>query len=488
MRSLLLALAFSLATASAALAQAIRLHPANPHYFQFRGRPTLLVTSGEHYGAVLNPDFDYRTYLQTLARDGLNLTRVFTGSYFEPQGAFGIRKNTLAPDGARALTPWARSATPGFPAGGNRFDLDRWDDAYFRRLRDFVRLAGEHGVVVEVTLFSSIYGDAQWAINPLNPAGNVNGTDSVARQRVHTLQNGDLLAHQERMVRKVVRELNAFDNVIYEIQNEPWADNGALAGAINPYLPDWEKEWKNRVEAASDASLAWQARIAAVVRDEEASLPSRHLIAQNYGNFRFALPSVDPAVSIINFHYAYPDAVELNYGWRRPVGLDETGFAGSDDATYRRQAWRFLLAGGSLFDNLDYSFTTSRPDGTDTNEAPGGGSPALRAQLGVLKRFIEGFDFVRMRPDRRVVVLAPGAFREALVNPGRAYAIYLDGRLTGDLVLELPAGRYEATWIDVLTGGSLRRERVRHAGGRLTLAPPAYGRDVALRVVRTDGR
>ena len=197
---------------------------------------------------------------------------------------------------------------------------------------------------------------------------------------------------------------------------------------------------------------------------------------------------MDPAVSILNFHYAYPDAVELNYGWRRPVGLDETGFAGSDDATYRRQAWRFLLAGGSLFDNLDYSFTTSRPDGTDTNEAPGGGSPALRAQLGVLKRFIEGFDFVRMSPDRRVVALAPGAFREALVNPGRAYAIYLDGRLTGDLVLELPAGRYEATWIDVLTGGSLRRASVRHPGGRLTLAPPAYRQDVALRVVRMDGR
>ena len=258
MRSLLLALAFSLASGSAALAQAIRLHPANPHYFQFRGRPTLLVTSGEHYGAVLNPDFDYRIYLQTLARDGLNFTRIFTGSYFEPQGAFGIRKNTLAPDGARALTPWARSATPGFPAGGNRFDLARWDDAYFRRLRDFVRLAGEHGVVVEITLFSSIYGDAQWAINPLNPAGNVNGTDSVARQRVHTLQNGDLLAHQERMVRKVVRELNAFDNVIYEIQNEPWADNGALAGAINPYLRTGRRSgrtgWRRR------ATPPWRGR------------------------------------------------------------------------------------------------------------------------------------------------------------------------------------------------------------------------------------
>ena len=28
----------------------IRLHPENPHYFLFRGRPTVLITSGEHYG------------------------------------------------------------------------------------------------------------------------------------------------------------------------------------------------------------------------------------------------------------------------------------------------------------------------------------------------------------------------------------------------------------------------------------------------------
>ena len=466
-----------------AAAQPIRLHPANGHYFLYRGRPTILVTSGEHYGAVLNPDFDQRTYLGTLARDGLNYTRIFTGSYFEPQGAFGIGKNTLAPEGSRALIPWARSGTPGYAGGGSRFDLSRWDTTYFRRLRDFVRLADEHGVVVEVTLFSSIYGDAQWRINPLNRANNVNGTDSIPMQRVHTLDNGNVWAHQERLVRKIVRELNTFDNVIYEIQNEPWADNHTLAGPINHHLPKWEEEWRNRVELATDASLAWQRRVASVVRAEEATLPKRHLIAQNYGNFRFPIPAVDSTVSILNFHYATPEAVDLNHGWDRVVGLDETGFAGSDDATYRRQAWRFMLAGGALFDHLDYSFTVERPDGTDQNQAPGGGSPALRRQLGVLKRFVDGFDFVRMRPDRRIVVRAPGAFREALVDAGRAYAIYLDGRLAGDLVLDVPAGTYEATWVDVLTGTVLTRTRVRHSGGRLTLAPPAYEHDVALRLV-----
>ena len=28
----------------------IRLHPENPRYFLFRGEPTVLVGSGEHYG------------------------------------------------------------------------------------------------------------------------------------------------------------------------------------------------------------------------------------------------------------------------------------------------------------------------------------------------------------------------------------------------------------------------------------------------------
>src|SRR5215831_20476097 len=73
------------------------LSPQNPHYFLFRGKPTLLITSGEHYGAVLNLDFDYLKYLDTLARSGLNGTRTWAGAYCEAPGAFNIADNTLAP-------------------------------------------------------------------------------------------------------------------------------------------------------------------------------------------------------------------------------------------------------------------------------------------------------------------------------------------------------------------------------------------------------
>jgi hypothetical protein len=47
----------------------IALHPDNPHYFLWRGKPTVLITSGEHYGALMNLDFDYRKYFDTLAAD-----------------------------------------------------------------------------------------------------------------------------------------------------------------------------------------------------------------------------------------------------------------------------------------------------------------------------------------------------------------------------------------------------------------------------------
>src|SRR5215216_4191085 len=102
---------------TAIAAEPIRLHPENPHYFLWRDKPTVLITSAEHYGALLNLDFDYVKYLDTLARDGLNLTRVFSGAYCENPTAFNIGNNTLAPAPGRLITPWARSDIPGYANG-----------------------------------------------------------------------------------------------------------------------------------------------------------------------------------------------------------------------------------------------------------------------------------------------------------------------------------------------------------------------------------
>src|SRR5512145_1315636 len=102
-----------LAAAGAAAHPPLALHPENPRYFLFRGKPTVLVTSGEHYGAVLNLDFDYVRYLDALAADGLNHTRLFSGTYREVPSSFGITDNTLAPKPGRYAAPWARGTEPG---------------------------------------------------------------------------------------------------------------------------------------------------------------------------------------------------------------------------------------------------------------------------------------------------------------------------------------------------------------------------------------
>ena len=45
-------------------------------------------------------------------------------------------------------------------------------------------------------------------MSPFNPANNVNQTDAIDWKKVNTLENGNVLAHQERYVRKLVREAN----------------------------------------------------------------------------------------------------------------------------------------------------------------------------------------------------------------------------------------------------------------------------------------
>ena len=131
----------------------LALHPENNHYFVFRNEPTILIGSGEHYGAVLNLDFDYVAYLDQLAADGSNVTRTFTGFYREGKGSMGISNNTLAPDSGRFICPWAQSDEPGYIYGGNKYDLTKWDKAYFKRLKDFVAQAGQRGIIVELDIY-----------------------------------------------------------------------------------------------------------------------------------------------------------------------------------------------------------------------------------------------------------------------------------------------------------------------------------------------
>jgi hypothetical protein len=463
-------LLFLILAALAATAEPLRLHPENPHYFLFRGKPTVLITSGEHYGAVLNRRFNFRAYLDTLTADNLNLTRAFTGLYREvPRESFGITGNTLAPEESDFVQPFRRT-------GPQKYDLSQWNEEYFRRWSDFVFYAGQRGVVVEVTLFTTYYNDRHWGMSPLNAANNAQGVGMVKSDEVLTLKEPALVEVQERFVRKLVTELRDFDNLYYEICNEPYFHG---------------------------VTEEWQRRIASVIAETEAPWPEHHLISRNIANGAADVRNPGTAVSIFNFHYARPpDAVGMNYGLNRPIGMNETGFDGTADSPYRIQAWDFVLAGGALYNNLDYSFTVGHEDGTFAypGSQPGGGSVRLRHQLKLLRQFIERIPFIAMSPDSKL--LKPGLPDEvsarALSDGRSVWAVYIHGgrvlkdyspqyavyskKHTTALQFELPAGTYEVQWWHPRDNIISKPELVRHDGGTGTLQSPEYSEDLALTV------
>ena len=462
-----------------AMAAPLSLDSKNPHYFYFRGKPTVLVTSGEHYGSVINKRFDYVHYLHELASNHLNLTRIWSGPYREVAGNFNISGNTLAPDPAAFLPPWPRTDTPGAADGGNRFDLNQWNSAFFERLRDFVEQASRRGIVVEVNLFCPFYEDSMWQVSPLNSANNVNGIGNVVRTSVLTMDHPDLVAIEDAMVRKIVIELNGFDNVYYEICNEPYF------GGV---------------------TLEWRRHIAETVRAAEQNLPTRHLISQNISNGSKRVDNPDPNVSVFNFHYSRPpSSVQMNYGLNRVIGNNETGFDGQLDATYRIQGWDFLVAGGALYNNLDYSFTVGHESGDFQYPAPtpGGGSAQLRQQLGLLKTFFDSLPVQQMHPSDSIAKLSAGDagavrvlaatddyviyIHQAQVHPGSKPSFLVDsGQKRTTVHLALPAGRYRQLWVNTKTGHIERESTSVLNDAELSIESPVYSEDIALRVQLID--
>lgn len=441
----------------------IAMHPENPHYFIYKNKPEILITSGEHYGAVLNLDFDYKKYLEELQSHDLNLTRLFTGAYVEPPGAFNIEKNTLAPAPGRYICPWPRSSEAGYTNGGNKFDLSKWDDNYFQRLKGFVAEAEKRNIIIELALFCPFYEDSQWQLSPMNMINNVNGIGKIPRNDVYTLdKNGSLLKTQEDLVKKLITELNGFSNIIYEICNEPYF------GGV---------------------TMEWQHHIASLISTTEKDLINHHLISQNIANGSAKITNPHPAVSIFNFHYATPPiAVGQNYHLNKVIGDNETGFNGNADSTYRKEGWEIVMAGGALYNNLDYSFAPGYENGTFQygEKQPGGGSVALRQQLGFLKKFMTGFNYLRMHPDSTLVVSTTSSAKVyTLVETGKQYAIYLHQTKNSTLKIALPAGTYTVEWLNPVTGNYKRGKNIR-SKGKTTLSLPTHTEDVALRLLKIN--
>lgn len=462
------------------ISNVIQVCPDNRHYFMYKGKPVLLITSAEHYGAQINPDFDIGAYLETLAAFELNYTRIYPGAYIEVEGMF-IQNNTLAPVKGRHLLPWNRSAEPGCWDGGNKYDLAVWSKGYFDRLEAFLQKASDLDIIVEICLFNCQYRES-WHACPLNAANNLQGIGPLDFNDFQTLKSPELVAEQDRYVAKIVQAVNRFDNVILEICDEP-----TLNGTPIPLAVDWVSH------------------LADVILETEKGLPKRHLIAQqvmNGVNF-----SDDQRVDVITTQYIRQNCQQVGgvealgtvYHLDKPIELNETAYypiwyKGDAVAASRAEAWEFMVGGGAAFNQLNGHFTVLNPRGDTPDNLQVLG--ALRS----LKAFLGGFDFAHMQKDTSFLLTLPmqNALVQGMSQPGRQYVLYFHhgvmqesgtsyeatpGTFRQELQIKLQPGNYRADWVDPRTNEVLASNEVIQGQAGIWLNSPMYTFDIALRIL-----
>ena len=483
---LALLLAISLACA---YAEPIKLHPANPHYYLFNGQPTILITSAEHYGGVINKDFNYVAYFDALKSYGLNYTRIYAGAMFEPIGKFADG-NPLGAKPQALILPWAQTNAPGYLHGGNKFDLDKWNPEYFERLKDFIVKAGKRGIVVEICFFNAQYSDT-WPISPLYYENNIQGEGNCPYQDAQTLKHPDVVRRESDYVRKITQEVNGYDNVILEICDEA-PDIG------QPPTP-------------LDEAGAWVSHLADVVVEVEKNLPKKHLLAvQVEGPVGGPLDlSASPKVTVIVNQYVWQagfqmggmKGLELEYARNKPIEFNETDwypiwYRGDAVADSRVEAWEFVVGGGGSFNHLNGRYTAADPAGKTADNAQ------ILSALKHLREFMYSFDFLKMTPDKTFVLdgIPAGVYCRGISEPGNQYALYhhhskykeegtssyivTPGSYTENLELVLPSGTYKADWVDPASGATLGSETFTHHGGNRIFATPKHAVDIALRIKR----
>src|SRR5262245_33672405 len=123
--------------------------------------------------------------------------------------------------------PWWRVGLGNALDGKPKFDLTKFDESFFERLRQRVAMAGERGIYVSVMLFDdwSTENAGAWKGHPFHGSNNVNGINGDLNNdglglEFHTLQIPTITRLQEAYVKKVVDTVSDLDNVLYEIANE----------------------------------------------------------------------------------------------------------------------------------------------------------------------------------------------------------------------------------------------------------------------------
>lgn len=439
----------------------LRVHPENPRYFT-DGSGRAVYLTGSHTWMNLQDasldgrslPFDYPAFLDFLARNHHNFFRLWT--WESPQWVLPnsrvVRVSPLA---------FARTGPGQAIDGQPKFDLTKFEPAYFTRLRQRVQAAQARDIYVGVMLFQGFSvarktkrrRQSPWAAHPLNPANNVNGVDGDRNgdgegYETHTLADPRIMRLQEAYVRQVVDTVNDLDNVLYEISNESQGASTAWQYHWIRFIHRYEKtlprqhpvwmsfQWDGRVGRGTDANLFRS--------PAEAVSPRGQDTGRGSGKCTYAEdpPVADGAKVIL---------ADTDHLW---------GIGGTAD-----WVWKCFTRGLNpiFMDPYRHSPHHPAPD-LDPRWNP------VRRALGYTRRWAERIDLARLTPTDDPALCST---RYCLQQPGGAYLIYQPH--AASLAMRLPPGRYAGEWFDPVKGKTIRRVTVTARGGQHRFTAPWAG-------------
>jgi hypothetical protein len=427
----------------------LRVHPQNPRYFADADGRALLLAGSHTWNNLIDmgrsdpPEaFDFDTYLDFLERYGHNFIRLWAWDsvVWDTRANRGLGKDFVH---IVAPLPWARTG-PGTALDGKpKFDLRRFEPAYFERLRNRVQEAGRRGMYVSVMLFEgwglmhANHGRAApagwaWRGHPFHPDNNASGIDAGLAGdeiggKVHSLTHSAVNEVQAAYIRKVVDNVNDLDNVLYEVINE-----------------GGEKEWD------------WW--VVETLREYERTKPKQHPIGiTGHGAEPLASMMASPADWISpGSRDGYRDDPPAWEG--RKVSLLDTDHVwgvGGNSAW----VWKSFFRGHNpiFMDPYEGSVLGQK---FDPKWEP------IRRCMGFARKLAERVDLAAMTPHD-----ALSSTKYCLAAPGSEYLVYLPegGRTTVDL--GEACRTFVVEWIDCSTGRSQTAGTTKAAAKREFASP-----------------
>jgi hypothetical protein len=420
---------------------------ANPRYFT-DGSGKAIYLTGSHTWANFATDqgstyppaaFDYDKYLDFLLEHNHNFFRGWVWDLpFSVQGHNG---------GPFYWDPFAWQRTgPGLATDGRpSFDLSKFNQAYFDRLRARVIAARDRGIYVSIMLFQAYaiqFNRNEKDGYPLDGRNNINRIDAGIGYAAHTLEFPAVTAIQEAYVRKVIDTVNDLDNVLYEIANEA----GSYATRWQYHMIDFIHRYEKTKPKQHPVGMTYQYKGGA--NEELFASPADWISPDGAQGYQQDPPvATGSKVMIVDTDHAY--------GWQ---ALRKVGPKGQ-----QAWVWKNLLRGNQTLFMDPYlakiaggNSGRNSPEGANPKEPYFGLGPdpyweTIRVALGRARTYAQKIDLASATPRNE---LSSTAY--CLANPGKEYLVYNPGDVK-PFTVALQSGTYEFEWFNPTTGAMADR-------------------------------